>query len=170
MPTPTYTPLGNITVGTGATSVTFSSIPSYRDYIIIANIGAASGQYNYGLIINGDTTVSNYSTQLLEGTGGPVYTRTVTGQFAMIMSGYDTIQIDDGGNFSSCRMEIIDASATDKHKVILMRSGLPSQASVTLGAGKWASTAAVTSLKVIAAVGSGTLRAGSSFSLYGIAA
>jgi hypothetical protein len=54
MPTPTYTPLATVTLGTTAASVTFSSIPAtYRDLIFV--LSGLGGSANITLRYNGDS-------------------------------------------------------------------------------------------------------------------
>jgi hypothetical protein len=61
MPTPTYTPLATVTLGSSASSVTFSSIPgTYRDLILIFD-GTGSGTTgNLRMTFNG-STLSNFT-------------------------------------------------------------------------------------------------------------
>ena len=52
MPTPTYTPLATVTLGTSAASVTFSSIPAtYRDLILIFD-GTGSGSTGKAAVLD----------------------------------------------------------------------------------------------------------------------
>jgi hypothetical protein len=69
-------------------------------------------------------------------------------------------------NRSNQIAQIMDYSATDKHKSILARTNDATQL-VQMIAGRWANTAGVTTIQVY---GSGAnMRAGSNISLYGIA-
>jgi hypothetical protein len=63
-------------------------------------------------------------------------------------------------------LQIMDYSATDKHKSALTRTTHTSQSVVEALASRWANTAAITSL----AVSGGTFNVGSTFALYGIVA
>jgi hypothetical protein len=69
--------------------------------------------------------------------------------------------------FANVVAQIQDASATDKHKTGLSRSDNSLVATYAL-AHRWASTSAITTVKVYCAVGS--LAAGSTLSLYGVIA
>jgi hypothetical protein len=160
MPTPTYTPLATVTLASAASSVTFSSIPAtYRDLIFsLELVGSESEQYLMRL--NGDTG-SNYSWVQMGGDGGSTFSGSTTttgvrvGYFA-VTSARDNAQI-----------AIMDYSATDKHKASLIRTN--SNAAVTRAiAGRWANTAAVTS--VVFTFPSGNFNSGSTLSLYGVIA
>jgi hypothetical protein len=64
--------------------------------------------------------------------------------------------------------QIMDYSATDKHKTLLSRKNTSSVV-VNAQAGRWANTAAITS--IVCTVDSGaTFSSGSTFSLYGVIA
>jgi hypothetical protein len=68
--------------------------------------------------------------------------------------------------FSSFVGQVMDYSATDKHKTILKRNGGGNQDQVWGGAGRWANTGATTSLTLYYAIGN--IAVGTTFSLYGI--
>jgi len=64
----TYTPIATTTLGSSATSYTFTSIPStYTDLVIVAQIKGDTTTY-LNLRFNGDTG-SNYSRTTLSGNG-----------------------------------------------------------------------------------------------------
>jgi hypothetical protein len=157
MPTPTYTPLANITLGSSAASVTFSSITAYRDYILII-AGTASGNANIKTNFNSDTG-SNYSDVYAYGNGSS----TGSGTVATTYLSQTTLKTDQ----SVVQMQIMDASATDKHKTVLMRSG-SAGTEVKMAAGRWASTSAITTIG-LSLEGGNTFSTGTSFALYGIA-
>ena len=159
MPTQTYTPLATVTLGTAASSVTFSSIPAtYRDLILVVRPIGVSTTNQTGLRFNGDTG-TNYPTVLMFGNGS------TTGSFTSNDS-----YIDIKGGFTSGIgvgiAQIMDYSASDKHKTVLIRKDEP--ASTAARAGRWANTAVVTSLSL---TGFGSnLDVGSRFDLYGVIA
>jgi len=66
-------------------------------------------------------------------------------------------------------MTILDYSATDKHKSGLWRVDAPSQDGTLAMASRYASTSAITSMKVFGSA-SKTFPAGSTFALYGVSA
>ena len=160
MPTPTYTALANITLGSSASSVTFSSIPAtYRDLILtIAGNGIVSGNVVHFMYFNSDFTSGNYSTVRMYGTSAGAASDSATGARA------GNIYANVGHTF---QIQIMDYSATDKHKTYLVRNGIGPSDIVIAEAGRWANTAAITSLRVNP--DSGSYNAGMTFSIYGIA-
>jgi len=158
MPTPTYTPLANITLGSAAASVTFSSITSYRDYILVCNGTSASGS-NWSIRLNGDTG-SNYTAVYMYGSGSTAGSGTEA-TTAALGGGVGT-------SISQSVFQIMDASASDKHKTILNRTDKVDDATYAW-ANRWANTAAVTSIQVRCANGA-NFSTGSTFALFGVAA
>ena len=151
MATETYIPLATTTLASSASSVTFSSIDqSYGDLILIVVPSNAMQGY---LRFNADSG-SNYSFVYMRGTGSSAQSSAGSGSFELI---------DTGANELG-KVEIMDYSATDKHKSTLNRS---SRDRVVAKAGRWANTSAITSISVTGATGD--FSAGSTFSLYGIA-
>ena len=162
MPTPTYTALANITLGTAASSVTFSSIPAtYRDLVVVFNGTLTS---NSGITVrnNGDSG-SNYPMVIMRNDGA-------SGTFSGTDTGngyYATWNAATSGTRIAFILQLMDYSATDKHKTALWRNqydAFGATSRVEAFAGRWANTAAVTSVAVVAALASG-----STFALYGIA-
>jgi peptide methionine sulfoxide reductase MsrA len=159
MPTPTYTALANITLGSSASSVTFSSIPAtYRDLILVATAQSTPTPAGFLVNFNGDTG-SNYTTVVMTGVASAAETFT-SGQltyFVQIPSDAQNVLI----------AQFLDYSATDKHKTYLSRNNSKGEG-VEASAGRWANTAAITSM-VFTCSGGDTWASGSGFSLYGIA-
>jgi hypothetical protein len=150
-----YIPLANITLGGSDSEVLFSSIPAiYKDLVLIIQSTATSGQ---DILFRFNADASNYSRVYAYGPGSGTN------------SGSDSTS--GWGWTSTARsmstLQVMDYSATDKHKTILSRTGEPSSYGTAMFAGRWASTAAVTSLSAI--VSSGSFSSGSTFSLYGVA-
>jgi hypothetical protein len=157
MPTPTYTPLATVTLGSSAASVTFSSIPAtYRDLILVGQFTGSSAAAALNLRFNSDT--GNY-TGVQAFFSGAVGSNTTTSQ---------TLSAIYGANITFATANIMDYSATDKHKTTLTRSGNVGNSEVAMAAFRWASTAAVTTIGLVPAAG--TISAGSTFNLYGIVA
>jgi hypothetical protein len=156
MPTPTYTPLATVTLASATATVTFSSIPAtYRDLIFIFNgVGSASG---YGFFrFNGDTG-NNYNYVFMYGDVTPVSSgaSNTIGFFGNI----------EPSLLNPTVSNIMDYSATDKHKTYLSRNDrVPGIVIAT--AGRWANTAAITSMSVNK--NGGNFQSGSTFSLYGV--
>lgn len=164
MPTSTFTPLANLTLGSSAASVTFSSISgSYRDLILVWNGKMVSSGDAVRVFLNTDTG-SNYSSVWMQGSGSTTNSGSEsTGGFrvggaavGLTTTGSDTILFN-----------LMDYSATDKHKTAITRySGADTE--VVALAGRWANTAAVTTVRISGVVGN--FAAGTSVALYGVAA
>jgi hypothetical protein len=159
MPTPTYTLLANVTLASLSSSVTFSSIPAtYRDLVIVYSGSATSGveirlRYN-------DDAGSNYSYTEIVGTGSAAQSSTSS-----------TYTFANGGvvytGLGSLRVQILDYSATDKHKTGITRSDNAAN-NVIAYAHRWANTSAINSILINS--GSVSFNPGFTFSLYGIVA
>jgi hypothetical protein len=166
MPTPTYTPLATVTLASAAASVTFSSIPAtYRDLIlVVANLSATAANTLYARL-NGDTG-SNYSFVIATGSsGGAQSVSSASNSNGLFMgAAQQGLPITSP---SQAILQIMDYSATDKHKTALGRYGSTGQSEVDMSATRWANTAAVTSLLVRIAP-SGSFNSGVSLSLYGV--
>jgi hypothetical protein len=157
MPTPTYTPLATVTLGSTTSSVTFSSIPAtYRDLIIVLD-GTNTGGDNVTLRYNGDSS-STYTSVVMYAVGSPV-SATTSATYAEGGAMY--------GNKGNNIIQIMDYSATDKHKTALARTNTAGNI-VGAYASRWPSTAAITSVRV-GLTGTSYL-SGTTFSLYGVIA
>jgi hypothetical protein len=157
----TYTPIATQTLGSAASSVTFSSISgSYTDLVLVVNATFSNASTaNLLMQFNGDTT-SNYSATRLLGDGSAASSGRVSGTYMMIG--------DINNALFSSIINIQNYANTTTYKTALARTGF---AGGYLGAyvGLWRSTSAITSV-LIGYNGSGTFAAGSTFSLYGILA
>jgi hypothetical protein len=162
MPTPTYTPLATVTLGTATASVTFSSIPAtYRDLILEIVIQPnAVAMDNVFLRFNSDTG-SNYPYVEAFGSGASVGGGSGTTTYFLL--GYH------GGGTAPTQIgtSILDYSATDKHKTGLVRNDKTGQGTSMIAA-RWANTAAITTVLVDSVAS--TFPTGSTLNLYGVIA
>jgi hypothetical protein len=162
----TYTPIATQTLGSAVSSVTFSSIPStYTDLILIANTGFVNtGSDNqFEARVNGDSG-SNYSVTGLFGDGSSVYSYRQSNNTWIEMNRI---------NYSLTNtiiMQLNNYSNTSTYKTIITRTnGTATQISATVNL--WRSTSAINSISLSNYyAGSNTFFAGSTFTLYGIAA
>ena len=157
MATPTYIPLAEVTLAVTASSVTFASISQdYSDLVLVREFTSTSNHSAYARF-NGDEG-NNYHWVL-----------------AQIQSSVDSYSGTDNsifgalGNTTSAGLDItqiLDYSATDKHKTILQTR---SNATVLTGmlVYRWASTAEITSI-ISFSSSSHNFAAGSTFKLFGI--
>jgi len=167
-PVATYIPLQTITLGAAASSVTFASIPqTYRDLVLIftpAVTGGSSSTASSYIRLNGDSG-SNYSHVVARGDGSS------TGSTSFTDTGIDTrYYTNSPGSLgaSITQVQFLDYSATDKHKSVLSR-GNTAASGVNMTAARWANTAAITSIQIVAPSGRSWLT-GATLSLYGIEA
>ena len=155
MPTPTYTPLATVTLGSSAASVTFSSIPAtYRDLILVIKGGPTTSD-DLTVKLNSDSG-ANYSRVYALGNG------TGTSSGADSSGGFGAFAT---GTNNTIILQFMDYSATDKHKTVLSRFSSTEQYAGMI-AGRWANTAAVTTIGLT--VTSTTFASASTFSLYGV--
>jgi hypothetical protein len=160
MPTPTYIPLATITLGSSASSVTFSSIPAtYRDLVLNITGTVTASVRNIRVRANNDST-GHYSFARMFGSG------TVTNS----ASGSTETAVYAGNLAAStigqARLTVMDYSATDKHKTFLIRQDLTSEGTQAISA-RWPSTSAITTLTC--SLDGDSYAAGTTFNLYGIA-
>jgi hypothetical protein len=164
MPTPTYTPLANITLGSAASSITFGSIPAtYRDLICVV-VATGSTTLQGRIRLNGDSGSSSYAYQRISGTGSAASANIDNAEsFAHISS---IAQATTTGALQM-NINIMDYSATNKHKTILSRADQAANGT-DAHSNRWKNTAAVTSVQILTSTGNWA--AGSTFALYGIVA
>jgi hypothetical protein len=100
---------------------------------------------------------------------GASYGSNGSGTSYIFVSGYN-YGVATSGAYTIAQGSIMDYSATDKHKSTLIRSRSSrdnGDTDTTAGAGRWANTAAVNSLRFY--LTGGSFAAGSNFQIYGIA-
>jgi hypothetical protein len=155
-----YKALANVTLGSSAASVTFSSISQlYRDLVLVINPVQTSPNTS-ALWFNADEG-TNYSNLRMSGNGSSATSGT-TNAFGIKLYSQSAPQ---AGTLNIC--QIMDYSATDKHKTVLTRTS-DSVYGVEAFVGRWANTAAITSIKIY--YPGATWDAGTSMALYGVSA
>lgn len=166
MPTATYMALANFTATGNTASVTFASIPNtYRDLVLIANARTDRSEATdiYKITLNSSGT--GYSRVVMFGTGSTQgsYSDAALNEirpFAL------TGATAASNTFGFLKMQIMDYSATDKHKTILNNEDATGS-EVAASAYRWANTSAVTSIQIDQLFGTNFV-SGSTFALYGI--
>ena len=158
----TYEPIATTTLGSAASSVTFSSIAgTYTDLIMASAVKLdITGAYAMGMQFNSDTG-TNYSFTYVIGTGSVAASNRGTAQTYAVYGNGDT----DWGN---SLVSIQNYSNATTFKTCIARNNNTNnsaQAYVNL----WRNTAAITSIKIMSQSGSNFV-AGSTFTLYGIKA
>ena len=159
----TYEPIASQTLGTAASAITFSSIPSTYTDLRVVLVGKTSSADYYRFRLNNDTT-SIYSITSLYGDGATV----TSGRFTNSPSIYvfnptsttvpTTYQIDlfsyAGSTFKSCLV----AASGDKN----------GSGEVWRSVGLYRSTSAIDRIDLLAYSGAVNLAAGTTATLYGI--
>tara|TARA_R110000787_G_scaffold180271_1_gene292384 strand:+ start:518 stop:1030 length:513 start_codon:yes stop_codon:yes gene_type:complete len=153
MATSTYTLIDSTTLGSSAASVTFSGISATgKGDLVLAWEGLLAGgtnQINTLLSFNGDS--SNYSTVYMYGNGSSAASASSTAQQRLAWGSIYTSASTDSAQGTA---QIMDYSATDKHKTTLMRANVIGTNGIgaLASASRWASTAAITSITVSSTV------------------
>lgn len=162
MATPTYIALATTTLGSTDTSVTFGSIPgTYRDLVLVAAI-TSNVTTDIDFRFNG-SSASVYSQVIMSADGSSDYSPSGSGTY-LRPTYYGGATAAVGNNVI---MQIMDYSATDKHKSILSRTSNANDG-VDAAAGRFAVTDPITSIEIFNISGR-IWQIGSTFSLYGIA-
>jgi hypothetical protein len=153
------TALATITLGTAQSTVSFGSIPAgYRDLRLVIQ-GTSSTAAGVLWSFNADSTATNYFNVYMLGDGGSATSGSGTS------NGWSSMR---GANLTQYEASVMDYSATDKHKSVLVRQNCAAESGTIAVAGRWANTAAVTSLAL--SLGAATFSTGTTLSLYGIVA
>jgi len=168
-----YTSLQTVTVGSGgASSITFSSIPSGYSHLQIRYSVLAS-QLGQNLVarFNGDSTTSYFAGHRLTGDGANAAAGAYSTDNAIILSnGAGTNALANAPTIGI--IDILDYSNTSKNKTLRMLFGYDTNGAGTgnnyqgvgMQSGLWMSTSAITSIVMTSA----TLNQYSSFALYGV--
>ena len=156
MATPTYTLIDSTTLGSSASSVTFTGISATGkgDLVLVCDFVCSTANRINGNL-NGDTG-SNYSGVSMENDGGTTVSDLRTGAYFYAAAGRTTQ--------ATTIIQIMNYANTTQHKTILNR--IDASVDYTAGmASRWANTAAVTSIAL--STTNGTFSSGT-FYLYQI--
>ena len=157
----TYTPIATTTVsGTSTTSITFNSFTGYTDLVIISQFKSTTSSIQ--MQFNGDTG-SNYSTTRMYGYG--------SGYASDRLTNVSQIDFSIGGtsDWNMTIANIQNYANSTTYKTCLARLSNPSDTGAEAQVSLWRNTNAITSL-TIKQSGAGYFNAGSTFTIYGIAA
>jgi hypothetical protein len=170
MPKKTYTQINSVTLAANSASVSFASIPqNFRDLILThSSKHTYSGSISVrdtGIRFNGDSG-NNYPRVNMWGTGSSAISE--------ILATDNNVPLNYGmasADFQPGIVQIMDYSASDKHKTVLYRTGLGNDSNYGAYSqvSRWANTSAITSLIIIPNPAY-QLISGSTFTLYGIEA
>ena len=161
----TYTPIATQTLGSAASTVTFSSISgTYTDLVLILNLKAASGSTAYPRIQFNSDTGTNYSLTHLTGNGTAASSGRTSNSVGYITG--STVESSSEFNFNGI-YNIQNYSNTTTNKTVIGRCNNAAghtEATVTL----WRNTAAITTIDLINV--NANFAIGCTFTLYGIKA
>jgi len=145
----TYTLIASSIVGSGgATTITFSSIPStYTDLLVKASLrnDRSAVAEDYGIFFNGDTTSGNYSAKELLGSGSAASSRSAYNYGLLVVSNNST-----ANTFGNLEVYIPNyaGSAAKSASVDAVTENNATEAYAGLTARLWTGTAAITSITI----------------------
>jgi hypothetical protein len=161
----TYTPIATTTLGSVATSYTFSSIPNtYTDLVLVMNSIADSTAFHIYARYNSDSG-SNYSQTILYGDGTSAGSTRETSQAQSRFSYGGAVRTTSP---TTTIVNFENYSNTTTYKTVIARNGRASDGTDAV-ISLWRSTAAINSIQIFNSA-SVNFAVGSTFTLYGIAA
>ena len=159
----------------GASTITFSSIPSTYTHLQIRGIcksTSTSTSDNNALLVaslNSDTTYSNYRSHTLEGNGSSASAFTLQQSGFYIFSGDLTTSASSYADmFATTIIDILDYTNTNKYKTVRILRGNDKNGSgrVGLDSGLWMNTSAISN--IVLSFTNSNLAQYSQFALYGV--
>jgi hypothetical protein len=167
--TNSYESIATVTLGSAASSISFSSIPSTFTNLqlrCLTKTSASGAPYAMQIRFNGDTG-NNYAYHRLIGNGSAASSLGTTSAAQASLNYMPTSA--ESNVFAGGVVDILDYTNTSKNTVHRTLGGYDANGSgyATFFSGVWLNTAAVTSITVISESGS-NLAQYSSFALYGI--
>ena len=158
-------PLANKTLTGTTSSVSFTSITGiYKDLYLVCEYTNAVADNDYIQVVFNSDTGSNYNLVRMTGDGSSA----ATGNYNSFSIPWLTLNGGFQLTSGNLTATFFDYSATDKHKTYVSQNGTANKGS-ELVAGRWANTAAVTSL-TLSSVNGWSFATGSTFALYGVLA
>jgi hypothetical protein len=161
----TYTQIASTTLGSAASSVTFSSIPStYTDLVLVMNYFSTASEWPM-IQFNSDTA-TNYSFTEMYGNGTSANSARQS-SVSGIWVGYGAYSPAGSTNPGTIIINIQNYANATTYKTTLSRSNSTNGVEATVGL--WRSTSAINTI-VLKHQTATTYIAGSTFTLYGISA
>ena len=163
----TYTPIATVAITAGDTGITFNSIPqTYTDLMIVLNVYNSSVNTGSALWfrVNGDSSALYSGTEIAgSGSGSGVSTRNSNNT---IWAGSTSLTVGFPSNYI---FNINNYSNTNTFKSALWQISQTGANQLSLNAGLYRSTSAITSFTVLVPGGNSQLSAGHA-TIYGIKA
>jgi hypothetical protein len=161
-PSGAYDSIATVTLGSSASSINFTSIPSTYTHLQVRVSHLSSAGANFYIRLNSDTG-SNYAWHELVGDG------TTVGSYnaSSVALGYYAYSAS-GANPTVAVIDFLDYKNTNKNKTVRALAGNDNNGSgrVTFTSSLWQSTSAVNAITIYPSTG--TFSQYSSFALYGI--
>jgi hypothetical protein len=159
----TYEPIATTTLGTAASSISFTSIPgTYTDLRVVLVYSLSISGRNLGLTFNSDTG-SNYSRTTLTGNGSSASSFRQTSQERIVLNEF-------GGNTSVPKLSTIDifSYTASVNKTVLSTNSADDDGSgeTNRTVGLWRNTSAITTLGLVSL--NADFNTGTTATLYGI--
>jgi hypothetical protein len=170
MATNTYVALATQTLSSSAATITFSSIPQgYTDLVLVFQCTASSANMNFDIRVGNGTVDSgtNYSGTYLVGASGGASSSRLSNQDLM-RTGQNCF-IRTSGDVFQCISQFMNYSNTTTNKTVIHRLGNANQSTVESSVSLYRNTAAI-NIITIGSFSGATMAAGTTASLYGIAA
>jgi hypothetical protein len=158
----TYEKIATTTLGSAASSVTFSSISgSYTDLVLVVSATWSGGSNSsFGFRLNSDTG-SNYSITQLYGDGSSAASGRSSNQTKAVIGQINPTE------FGTTIFQFQNYSNATTYKTTLSRSNVTGVITLA-GVALWRNTAAITQIDLEYFDTAGTFDTGSTFTLYGI--
>lgn len=164
MATATYIPIATQTLGSAASSITFSSIPSTYTDLRLVLTGTTNNSSNLAFQFNGDSG-SNYSYTFLSGTGSTVISSSSTNAARALF------ESQGASSTTIPTMYTLDvfsyANAANKSCLVTASVDQNGSGAVETAVALWRSTASITSISIFCN-GGGNLLTNSTATLWGI--
>lgn len=164
MATNTYTALYSNTLSTSTASISIntSTFASYKDLILVVNAKNLTGNSDFMMRFNSDTSGS-YSSTLVGGDGSSTYSTRRTNSTSLICNYYDFVQ---SGTNTMYTINIQNFNSSTLKKNVIVRADAGGQATELL-VGAWRATPTpITQIDLL--LSSSSFAAGSTFAVYGI--
>lgn len=166
-PSGAYDSIATTTLGTTASSITISSIPSTYTHLQIRVLGSmsASGADDLCLRFNSDTG-SNYATHYLGGNGTSAFSGAYTSA-TFTRAGANAMPTATN-TYGVAIIDLLDYANTSKYKTMRALTGNDTNGAgyVALGSGLWQSTSAINSVTLYPFAS--TFTANTQVALYGV--
>jgi hypothetical protein len=167
---PSYESIATVTLGTAASSINFSSIPSTYQHLqlrIAGRGGRSLSIDNPIMTFNGDGTTSNYWNHSYHTDGATNYTSSDGTSYILM---YTLAGGTSPSNvFGSLVVDILDYSNTNKNKTVKFLGGVDNNGTglFSAGSGGWFVTTAINAIQLTLSTGA-SFQANTKASLYGI--